>query len=126
MQDIQRAVLAVLHFVPDHRHFGIQILLQHGHIDHAGGFQLQRPTQVLVARVEGLVVHRLVVASGAVEVAPTAVGEFLEEFPARLGGLEHHVFQQVGHAGLAVAFIARANLVDHIDGGLGLGVIGEQ
>src|SRR5262249_19555617 len=42
------------------------------------------------------------------------------------GALEEHVLQQVGHAGLAVALVARADEDRHVDGDLGGGVVGEE
>ena len=44
---------------------------------------------------------------------------------AAVGGLDEvHVLQQVRHAGLAVAFVARADQVRHVDRDLGVGGVG--
>ena len=40
--------------------------------------------------------------------------------------LEEHVLEQVGHAGLAVAFVARADEDGHVDGDVGRGGVGEE
>ncbi len=42
------------------------------------------------------------------------------------GALEHHVLQQMRHAGFAIALKARADHIGDVDGYGGLGVIGEQ
>ena len=119
VQHIERAVLAGFHLVPDHRHLGVKILLEHGHVRHAVLFQAQCPAQVIVAGVEGLKVHRLVGRCLAVEAAACPVGQLLEELSARLRALERHVLQQVRHTGLAIAFIARAHQVNHVHRDLG-------
>ena len=93
---------------------------------HAIGLQVQRPAEVVVAGVDGLEVHGLVEGCGAVEVAGGAVGEVFEELAAVLCALEGHVLQEVGHSGLAIGFVARADAVDDVDGDLGLGVVGKQ
>ena len=126
VQHIEGIVLAGFHLVPYHRHLGIQVLLEHGHIHHAILFQAQRPAQVLVAGVKGLKVHRLIGRCLAVEAAARAVSQLLEELSARLRAFEGHVLQQVRHAGFAVAFIARAHQVNHVHRDLGLGVIRKQ
>ena len=36
------------------------------------------------------------------------------------------MLQEVGHSGLAIGFVARADAVDDVDGDLGLGVVGKQ
>ena len=126
MQNIQRAVFAGLHFVPNHRHFRIQICLEHGHIRHAVSFKPKCPTQVFVARVERFKIHRLVFGCSAVEVAACPVGEILEEFSSRLCALERHVLQQMRHPGLAIAFVPRAYQVNDINRDLGLGVVRKQ
>ena len=95
-------------------------------LHHAIGFEAEGPAQVFVAGVEGLEVHGLVVVGGAVEVPAGSVGEFLEELAAGLGALEGHVLKQVGHAGFAIAFVARADPIDDVDRDFGLGVVGKQ
>ena len=42
------------------------------------------------------------------------------------GSFEHHMFQQVGHAGLAVTLVAGADQDGHVDGDVGRGRVGEQ
>jgi hypothetical protein len=126
VEDVELAVFAGLHLVADHRHLAVEVLLEHGHVGHAVGLQVQRPAEVVVAGVDGLEVHGLVEGCGSVEVAGGAVGEVLEELAAVLGALEGHVLQEMGHAGLAIGFVARADAVDDVDGDLGLGVVGKQ
>ena len=57
--------------------------------------------------------------------APWSVSSFLT-FLRGLGLQEQHVLQQVRHAGFAVALVARAHQVGHVDRDLRLGGIGEQ
>ena len=57
--------------------------------------------------------------------APWSVSSFLTSRP-RLGLLEEHVLQQVRHARLAIAFVARAHQVSHVDRHLGLRSVGEK
>ena len=46
----------------------------------------------------------------------------------RVGGrpLEDHVLEQVGHAGLAVALVPRADEDGQVDGDLGAGRVGKE
>ena len=43
-----------------------------------------------------------------------------------VGALEHHVLQQVRHAGFAIALVARADHIGDVHRDRRLGVIGEQ
>ena len=61
VEDVELAVLAGLHFVADDRHLAVEVLLEHGHVGHAIGLQVQRPAEIVVAGVDGLEVHGLVV-----------------------------------------------------------------
>ena len=54
------------------------------------------------------------------------IGQFLLDVLARLGLEKQDVFQQVRHAGLAIALVARADHVGHVDRDLGVGGIREQ
>ncbi len=125
-EDLVGVVFAGFHFVADHRHFGVEIFLEHGHADHAVGFESERPAQIVVAGVEGLEVHGLVVLSGAVEQPPPWSVSSLKISRPGGGRLEHHVFEEMGHACLAVSLVAGADAVDDVDGDFGLGVIGKQ
>ena len=103
--DRERAVLAALVLVAYHRHFGIEILAGDEGMDHAVGLHVERPLQVLGAGLEHFVVVGAVVRRGAVEVHAPA-GELLRDAAVLGRTLEHHVLEQVGHAGLAVVFMA--------------------
>ena len=103
-QNLARLVLAGLELVADHGHLGIEKLLLDARIDHAVGFQFQRPAQVFVAGVEGLEIVGAVVIRGAVHFG-AMVGQLLLDIGPRLGLDEVHVLQQVGHAGLAISFV---------------------
>ena len=81
--------------------------------------------EILVAGVEGLEVVGAVVGGGAVHVG-AVIGELLLDVLAGLGLHEEHVLEQVRHAGFAVAFVARADQVGHVDGDFGLGGVGEK
>ena len=39
---------------------------------------------------------------------------------------EIHVLEEMGHAGFAVAFVAGADHVDHVDGDFGVGAVGDE
>ncbi len=54
------------------------------------------------------------------------LGEVAKEDATGGSALEGHVLEEVGHAGFAIALVARANAIDHVDGDLGLGVVREQ
>src|SRR5580700_10334507 len=52
--------------------------------------------------------------------------DFVLDLPAVGGFDEIHVLQQVGHAGFAVALMAGADQVSHVDGDLRIGLVGVQ
>ena len=90
------------------------------HVDQARGFQAQRPFQILIGRGDRLVVVGAVFGRGSIP--HRAVGHNLVlDLPAIVGLDEVHVFQQVSHAGLAIAFVARAHLDNHVDRHLRVG-----
>ena len=74
----RRIVLAHLELVADHGHLGVEVLARHEGIDHAVGFQVQRPAQVLVRGREGLEVVGAVERGGAVRPRAT-LGQFLRD-----------------------------------------------
>ena len=75
-----RLVLAHLELVAHHGHFAVEILLLDEGIDHAVGFEIERPAQVFLGGIEGFVVVGAVPGSGAV--GPRAVRrEFARECP---------------------------------------------
>ena len=118
-------VLAGLELVADDRELGGEVLGLDGAIDHAVGLETDGELEVLIAGGQGLEV-----------VGPVHVGRAVELGPALLHGpgdvrvgrrpLEDHVLQQVGHAGLAVALVPRADQDGQVDGHLGTRRVGEQ
>ena len=119
------AVLARLHLVAHHAELGLQIALRNAAIDHAVGFHLQGPAQVVIAGAEALKVVGAVVGGSAVKAHATSV-ELLHDVAARGRALEHQVLQQMRHAGLAIVLVAATHAVGHIDRGGGLGPIGRE
>jgi hypothetical protein len=65
--------------------------------------------------VEHFVVVGAVEGGGAVELH-AAVGELARDVRVLGRALEHQVLEQVRHAGLAVVFLARADLVGDVHG----------
>jgi hypothetical protein len=108
-------VLARLELVAHHRHLAVEIALAHERVDHPVGLHPERPLEVVAARRKRLEVVGAVVGGGAV-VAPAAARELLLDVGMALGALEQEVLEQVRHAFLAVAFVARADEVHDVHG----------
>ena len=119
-------VFIALEFVAHDGHFAIEILAGDEGVDHAVGFHFQGPAQIFGGGVEGFEVIGAVVIGGGVFVDRAVGVELREDFAVVRGALEHHVLQQMGHAGFAVAFLPRADHVGDVDGDGGLGIIGEE
>jgi hypothetical protein len=109
-------VLAHLELVSHHRHLGVEVLLRHERVHHAVGFHAERPVEVVGGGGEGLEVGGAVVRGGAVPARAAAVELFLHVRVA-LRALEQQVLEQVRHAFLAVALVARAHEVGDVHGG---------
>ena len=109
------AVLARLEFVAHHRHLGVKVGTGDARIDHAVGFDFERPVEVGRRGGEGLVVIGAIERCRAVP-ARALGGELGLDVRVAGGALEQQVLQQVGHARLAVALVARTDEVDDIDG----------
>ena len=115
-------VLAHLELVAHHRHLALEIGLGDERVDHPVRFHAERPLQVGLARRHGLEVVGAVVGGGAVP-ARAAAGELALEVGMVRRALEHHVLEQVRHALLAVALVARADQVGDVHRhGVGAGV----
>ena len=118
-------VLARLELVADHGELGREVFGLDRAVDHAVGLELDGELEVLVAGRQGLEVVGPIDPGRAVELGPA-----LLHGPGDVGvggrPLEDHVLQQVGHAGLAVALVPRADQDRQVDGDLGAGRIGEQ
>ena len=114
-EDALRAVLAALELVADDRHFRDQVLALDEAVDEAVGFELDAELEVLVGGRHGLEVVGAIDVGGAVE-AGAVVAQGLGHVGKRGRALEDHVLEQMGHAGLAVAFVARADQDGHVDG----------
>ncbi len=124
-KDRRRVVLAPLEFVSDDGHLSVQDLLGELDVHHPVRFEAERPLQVLVRRRHGLVIIRPVVRGRAVP-ARGVRDDLVLDLPA-VGGLDEiHVLQQMRHAGLAIAFMPRADQIGHIDRDLRLGRVGVQ
>ena len=109
-------VLAKLELVAHHAHLAVEVLLGDERVHHAVGFHLDRPREIVVAGREGLEVGRAVVRRGAVPARAAARELFLDVGMAR-GALEQQVLEQVRHALLAVALVARADQVGDVHRG---------
>jgi len=124
-QDAEGAVFAAFHFIADHGHFRIQVFLGDQGIDHGVGLPAEVPLEgVGIGGEAGEIVGA--VAGGRAVGLQAAAREFAHGVAGGGRALEQHVFQQVRHARLAVVFVARAHQVGHVDGGGGLGFVGNQ
>ena len=124
-QHVEGKVLAGLEFVADHRHLGLEILLGNEAVDHAIGFQVERPVQVFSARREGFEVVGPIERRRPIGPRPV-LGQFLRNVPMLGRTLEDHVLQEVRHPGLAVPFISRSYQIGHVDSDLWLGSVRKQ
>ena len=120
-----RAVFAVFEFVADDGHLAVEVLLRDEGIDHAIRLQIERPLQVFLGGLKGLEIVRAIERRGAVG-ARTVVLQFLRHVGVVGRALEHEVFEQMGHPGFTVIFVARADQVDDVDRDVGLRGIGEK
>ena len=114
-QDVARVVLAGFELVAHHRHFRVQVLLAHEGVHHPVGLHRQCELEVLLGRGKGFEVVGAVEGGGAVP-ARTALHELFLDVRKAGAALEQHVLEQVRHAFLAVAFVARADQVGDVDG----------
>ena len=119
------AVLARFELVAHHGHLAVQILLRHLGIDHAVGFELQRPVEVALAGSHGLVEIGAVERGRAVEGRAVALKLALDVGMLRRA-LEQHVLEQVRHAVFAFALVARADEIGDVDRDRIVRRVGEQ
>ncbi len=120
-----RRVLAPLELVADDGHFREQVLLLDEAVHQAVGFELEGELQVVVAGRQRLEVVGAIDPGRAVEPGPAFL-QGLGNVRMRRRALEDHVLQQVGHAGFAVAFVARADEDRQVDGHGRLRSVGKQ
>ena len=125
VEDGGGAVLAGFHFVDDDGALALELAGVDLDVVHGVGQPAEHPVTGFVAGVELAEVVGAVVPGGAVPFDAEA-GEFLFGIGNGFGALEQHVFEQVGHAGLAGAFVAGAHLVDQVDGHGGFGFVWPQ
>ena len=118
-------VFLALQLVAHDGHLAVQVLLGDEGVDHAIRFQLQRPFQVLLGCGEDAVVVGPVVVRRRVCLHP-AVAELLPDVEMLGRALEEQVLQQMCHARLAVALVARADQVGEVDGYDLFGLVREQ
>jgi hypothetical protein len=109
------AVLAHLEFVAHHGHLAVEVLARDARVHHAIGFHGERPVQVFRRGRDRLEVVGAVVRGRAVP-ARAAARELALDVGEVGRALEQHVLEQVRHAFLAVAFVARADQVDDVHG----------
>jgi hypothetical protein len=125
VQDAAGVVLAGLELVAHDRHLALQIALEDRRIHHPIGLEVDRPVDVLLRRGKRLEVVRAIERSGRVVLRAARVHQ-LRQVAQALGALEHHVLEEVRHAGLAVALVPRADEVRDVDGHGRLRRVGEQ
>ena len=125
VEQVAGGVFAALELVAHDRHFREQIFLLDEAVDEAVGFQVEREVEVVLAGRQGLEVVRAVDPRAAVE-AGAALLQRLGNQRVRRRALEHHVLEQVGHARLAVAFMARAHQHRQVDRHRRLRIVGIQ
>ncbi len=125
VEDVLRRVLAALELVAHHRHLGGQVFVADEAVDEPVGFEVEGEVEVVVRGVEGLEVVGAVERGGGVELG-AVVAQVFRDLRVFRRALEVHVFEQVGHAGLAVALHARSDEDGLIDGDLGRRRIGEE
>jgi hypothetical protein len=124
VEDPGGIVLAHFELVADHGHFAIEIGARDAGVNHTVGFEFEAKAKILLGGGHGFEVIGAVEIGGGVKLR--AVGTKLRHDVLTLfGALEHHVFQQVGHAGFAIPFVAGADHIRDVDGDGGLGIVGE-
>ena len=119
-------VLAHLELVAHDRHLAVEVLLRDERVHHAVGLEIERPAQVLVGRLEGLEVVRAIEPRACRSAARRATVSSCGMFAVLRRALEQQVLEQVRHARLAVALVARADQVGDVHGDRGLRLVGEQ
>ncbi len=124
-QNAERRIFALFVFVAHHGHFAIEVFPGDKRMQHAIGFHVDRPFQVVIAGLEDFIVIGAVDVGGAVE-RHAALAEILGNRRMGRGALEHQVFQQMRHACFAVILETRSDQVSHVDGYRRLGRIGKQ
>ena len=124
-QHARGVVLTGFELVAHHGELALEVFLLDEGIDHAVGFEVEGPAQVVVGGREGLEIVGAVIPGGAVRARPTG-GEFLRDVGVSRRALEHHVFEQMSHAALAVAFVAGADEVGDVHGDGRLGSVREE
>ncbi len=124
-QHVSRIVFAHLELVPDHRHLGVEVLPGDEGIDHAVCLERNRPGEIVIGGRQQFVIVGPVEPCRAIE-AGAALLEFLRDIVVRRRALEHQVLEQVGHAGLAVVLVARADQIGDVDRQGWLRGIGKQ
>ena len=103
-----RRVFAPLELVANHRHFRQQVLAANEAVHHPVGLKADREFEVVVRRWQRLEVIGAIGVRRAVE-RGAAVAERLRHVGVRRRSLEDHMFQQMGHAPFAIAFMPRAD-----------------
>ncbi len=125
LQNRKGTVFAALPLVADHGHLGLEVFGGDVRIDHAVRFDVECPGEVVFVGRERLVV------AGAVEercrvVRRATLGEFAGATGMVRRAFENQVFEQVRHAGFAVAFVPRTHPVGDVDGDLLLAPVGRK
>ena len=120
-----RRVFAAFEFVAHHGHLGVKVLLFDGAVDHPVRFKLQSELEVFVCRSQRLKIVHPVAGGAAVELRAVFL-QFFRHVRMLGRAFEHHVLQQVGHACLAVAFLAGTDQHRHVDRDLRLRAVREE
>ena len=112
-QCLKRVVFTYFEFAAHHRHFAVQIGPCNDAVHHGIRMPTNVPVQRWLAGCKGGKVVSAVRAGGAVESEATSA-----EFELWVGdgrrALEHHVLQQMRHAGFAIALMPRAHHVGQV------------
>ena len=93
--------------------------------DHAIGFEIERPLEILIRCGEGLEVVCAVEGRRSVR-ARSAFGQLFHDVGMIWRALEHEVLQEVRHACLPIAFVTRAHEKSDIHSGRGFAGIREE
>ena len=124
-QHAERGVLSRLELIAHHRELALEVLLRDEAVHHAIRLELQGPRDVRIRGGHGLEVVRAIVPGAAVRSCAVR-GELLRHVLVLGRALEHHVLQQVRHAGLAVAFVTRSDEIRDVDRRRRLRGVGEE
>ncbi len=108
LENVLRVVLAHLELIANDGHFREQIFALHVAIDQPIRFELDAEFQVLVARGHGLVIVRSIHPCRAVETCPV-IAQRSRHIRESWRAFEEHVFEQMRHAGFAIAFKSRTD-----------------